>query len=338
MQQTMGVKNKVYLMVTATILYSQCFVTLASTMSEKNVILVVPSQVYCPNATHTSCFTLVQCLENTNNCFLSNSVVTFLSSDHHTENVTGFKIIRNKENLVLRSESTSNSVPSSKIYCSKGLSLAFINIHGLFISGLGFYNCGCRLPNELRKEATTIQTATYFKFFEGTKMALFAVNVYNMQFDHVHINNSAGYRLFILNALGNSSISNSAFVYNNWRALSYHQYDPKFCNSFYGIRNKSSCVGGNVLIIFQDTSMPNCSIQLRCFFSISNCTFRHGVNFDYEQWDPPPFYLCAAGGLSIFTGQTIYSLAVEVTMSTMDSNLGHNGGNIFMIPVGPILQ
>ena len=63
-----------------------------------------------------------------------------------------------------------------------------------------------------------------------------------------------------------------------------------------------------------------------------------GVNFDYEQWDPPPFYLCAAGGLSIFTGQTIYSLAVEVTMSTMDSNLGHNGGNIFMIPVGPILQ
>ena len=156
-------------------------------------------------------------------------------------------------------------------------------------------------------------------------MALFVVNVYNMQFNHVHINNSAGFGLFILN--GNSSISNSAFMYNNWRALSYHQYDPKFCNSLYGVKNKSSCVGGNVLVIFQDTLMPNCSIQPR-YFSISRCIFRHGVNFDYEQWDPPPYYLYAAGGLSIFTGQTMYSVIIEVNFSFLDSNLGHNGGNV----------
>ena len=324
----MGVKNLVYLVMTAIIFYGQCFIILVSTESEQNVLLVVPSQAYCPSATHTPCFTLVQCLQNTNNCFLSNSVVTFLSSDYYTEDVTGFKIIRNVQNLVLRSESNSNSIPSSKIYCSEGLGLAFINIHGLCISGLGFYNCGCKLPNELRTEATTVQTTAYFEFFEGTKMAMFVVNVYNMLFSYVHINNSVGYGLFILNALGNSSVSNSAFMYNNWRALSYHQYDPKLCNSFYGTRNKSSCVGGNVLLVFQDTLKPRCSIQPLYFFSISNCTFRHGVNLDYEQWDPPPYYLYAAGGLSIFTGQTIYSLAVDVTLSVMDSNLGHNGGNV----------
>ena len=327
----MAVKLHFLVIVTITF-FSQCFingVSSDSTTSQHNPVLIIPSQMYCPNETHTRCFTLVECLVNTSGCFLSNSVVTFLSGDHHTENVTGFKIIRNKQNLVLKSElNPSVDIPSSRIYCSNRLSLAFVDIHGLFISGLGFYDCGSRLPNELRKEAIAIQTTTYFEFFEGTKMALFVVNVYNMAVNYVHINNSAGYGMFVLNALGNSSISNSAFTYNNWRALSYHQYDPKFCNSLYGIRNKSSCVGGNVVVVFQDTSIPRCSTQPSYFFSISNCMFRHGVNFDYEQWDPPPYYLYAAGGLSIFTGQTIYSVIIEVNMSFMDYNLGHNGGNV----------
>ena len=189
----MAVDNVVCLVVTAIILNSQCFITLVSTKSEQNQILLVPSEAHCSNATYIPCLTLVQCLKRINNCFLSNTVVTFLSGDHHTEDEIGFKIIRNKRNLVLRSEFVPSSIPSSKIYCSKGFSLAFVNIHRFFIFGLGFYNCGSRILNELREEAITIQTKTYFEFFEGTKMALFVVNVYNMQFNHVHINLDCSY-------------------------------------------------------------------------------------------------------------------------------------------------
>jgi hypothetical protein len=134
----MAIDNVVCLVVTAIILNSQCFITHVSTNSEQNQILVVPSQTVCSNATYVPCLTLVQCLKTINSCFLSNSVVIFASGDHHTEDEIGFKIVRNKQNLVLRSEVDPSSIPSSKIYCSKGLSLAFVGIHGFLISGLGF--------------------------------------------------------------------------------------------------------------------------------------------------------------------------------------------------------
>ena len=273
------------------------------------------------------CLTLVQCLRNSSSCFSSNSIVSFSEGTHFTDEVTGFIVIRNKQNLLLQGAGVNRSdmmhEPLTKINCSNVLTFAFLEINNLSFSGIGFYNCGAAMPDELRTEVATVQTKTYYYFFEQIKVALLLVNVYNLTVNDLHINDSDGYGLFILNVLGNSSIVDSKFTYNNWRALERHQYNPNYCKS---PKNITSCAGGNAMIVFQDT--PNClHPQPEYTINIEHCEFSHGVNFDYELWNADIVYLYSAGGLSIFCGQTEYSVYMTVDKSELTHNLGHNGAN-----------
>ena len=97
---------------------------------------------------------------------------------------------------------------------------------------------------------------SYYIFSEGTKAALFIVNIFNLVIDGVHVNNS-GYGVFIINALGVSSISNSQFTYSNYHALHYHQYNVEYCNTR-EVPNITSCTGGNLVVIFQDEPQFRC--------------------------------------------------------------------------------
>ena len=172
---------------------------------------------------------------NVSACFVSNSVVTFFPGDHFTEDMHGFILIRQGRNLTLKVEhSASGQVTAlANIYCSNRLGFAFFEMYDLTIIGLGFHNCGAPIPEHVYDEARYRQTETYYFFFEGTKAALFMVNISNLIINDLLVNNSNGYGLIIINALGTSSISNSQFSYNNHRALQYHQYNPEYCDALY---------------------------------------------------------------------------------------------------------
>ena len=271
------------------------------------------------------CFTLVNCLQNASFCFSSNSVVMFSPGDHFTGDLSGFLAIKHKQNLILKvaaSEDFVSVTASANIRCLKGIGFAFFDIQNLTIIGLSFYDCGAPIPNVLRREAIQVQTNTYF---EGTKTALFLVNIFNLTINHLHINNSDGYGLFVINALGISSVSNSVLTYNNYRALQYHQFNPKYCDAVH-VPNITTCSGGNLVVLFQDE--PQCSFPLQEYvLLVMNSTFSYGVNLDYEAWGPPPRYVYNAGGLSIFTGQVTYSVVVSVDNIVANNNIGHNGAN-----------
>ena len=108
-----------------------------------------------------------------------------------------------------------------------------MSITSLKIIGIGFHGCGSPIPRSYYNEANKRQTEMYYYYFEGIKAALFLVNVFDLLINHIHVNDSDGYGLFIINALGTSSISNSLFSYNNYRALQHHQYNPAYCDAVY---------------------------------------------------------------------------------------------------------
>ena len=294
-------------------------------------VAIVSSKGNCPASTE-SCFTLASCLQNTTACLINNSVVTFSLGDHFTEELRGFITIERRENLTLKVEhSGSGQVTAlANIHCSNGIGFAFLKMENFTIVGLRFLNCGAPIPNRVYYEARQRQTDTYYLFFEGTKAALFMVNIFNLVIDDLHVNNSDGYGLFIMNALGTSSISNSQFSYSNHRALHYHQYNVEYCDSRH-TPNITSCTGGNLVVLFQDEPFgcPDAYGRLPTYFlQIVNTTFSYGVNLDYfVVEDPPPYYMYNAGGLSIFTGQITYSLGVHVSSIVSSNNMAHNGAN-----------
>ena len=114
------------------------------------------------------------------------------------------------------------------------------------------------------------------------------VNIFNLVIDSLHVNDSDGYGMFIINALGRSSISNSQFSYNNYHALHYHQYNPEYCDARH-IPNITSCTGGNFVVLFQDEPSGCSDGQLpEYIFQMVNSTFSYGVNLDYFVVEDPP--------------------------------------------------
>ena len=301
--------------------------TIAQVFGDNGDVAILLSSTNCTSL--GSCFTLARCLENTGACLTNNSVVTFSAGDHFTKGLNNFITIRRRQNLTLKVEhSTIGHVTAlANIYClSQRMALSFLEMEEFTIIGLGFHNCGAPIPRSLYGEARNRQTRTYYYFFEETKTALFMVNIFNLVIDNLHVNNSDGYGLFVINALGRSSVSNSQFTYNNYRALRYHHYNPEYCDARY-MPNIMKCTGGNLVILFQDE--PNwCYSRLPVYtLQVLNSTFSYGVNLDYHMQDAPPYYIYNAGGLSIFTGQFTYSLHVSVHNIVATNNVAHSGAN-----------
>ena len=213
---------------------------------------------------------------------------------------------KRKSNFKVEHSVSGKVTALANTYCSNGMGFAFLEMDDFTIIGLQFLNCGAPIPDRVYYEARQRQTDTYYIFFAGTKAALFVVNIFNLVIDGLYVNNSDGYGLFLMNALGRSSISNSQFSYSNHRALHYHQYNPEYCDARH-IPNITTCTDGNLVVLFQDESFRYPDSQLPEYvLQIANTTFSYGVNLDYFiVEDPSPNYIYNAGGLSIFTGQII---------------------------------
>ena len=196
----------------------------------------------CPSS--YPCHTLQYYMQNKTEFFKSNSTLQFLPGIHILESNEANKptTIENVHNLTLIGNNTFINdtfmlVPSSQIHCNGSGGLLFTAVHGLFIGNLLFSRCGAVLPWP----------------FDGRFRAALTIglipqeNIFDVNITRVVIQNSTGYGLYACNVLGNSAISDSTFIYNNYNGsqeyfgghirMSYHNCSENAGNSTFMIQS-----------------------------------------------------------------------------------------------------
>ena len=172
------------------------------------------------------CHTLSHYLKNTTQYFTSNTRLSFLHGVHKV-NKSGqlwFKIV---SNLTLTGYIVSSS-HAAKTICIKPAVLTFRNVANLAMKHLSILYCGYPILVCKNKFAS---------------VALFLMNITSLKLSDISVENSTGYGLFGINVLGNSSISHSRFMFNNYYTLN------STANCSYGLR---SCQGGNIQLRYQN--------------------------------------------------------------------------------------
>ena len=272
---------------------------LAATQADIDIYYVKPSHnsslpYACP-ATYP-CHTLQYYVENGMVFFKSNSTLQFLPGIHILESNEGNEptTIKNVRNLTLIGDDTfimdasELPVPSSQIHCNGSGGLLFAAMHGLFIGNLMFSTCGAVLPWP----------------FNGRFRAALAIgfitpqeSIFDVTITRVVIQNSTGHGLYGSNVLGNSTISESTFKYNNYNGsqeyhggnirLSYHNCSEDAGNSTFRIQSSYLLHGYDINASGEYASNNTAAglaitIGLRCsnvVFNITNITARGNVAF-----------------------------------------------------------
>ena len=158
--------------------------------------------------------------------------------------------------------------------------LWFEDIVDLQIDGLNFQNCG-------------------FQHSQNQSQAILMQEVTNLLVSDVHINKSSGFGLFIVNLKGNSTIHSTTISKS---------------------RNESGCFGGNLKMIFNDSTTSD---------SHSVCvtnSFLTNSSIHYHK-DECHHHVVYASGLDIYL-KTSNSISITIRNTTLAGNMGRNGGNI----------
>ena len=299
-----------------------CFLLLALCKGQLQInrIRIATSSSEC-----TKCLTLSQCLSSRqNNCFTSNTELTFSAGEHLASSINSYYIIFNVANLSLIGESRGGL--SAIIRCTTTRGFAIVSAENVNITALAFTECGTFIPPTVKRWAFRL---TYLftpdEYTPVLKAALFVVAVTDFTMQGCQVNDSNGFGFFAMNILGHSSIVGSSFYRSNRHALRMSM-DMAHCSP--DSHNTSDCLGGNAVFIYQDTSY--CFENKQHFLEISESVFQHGVNLDYEaaDWYYRANHFAPAGGLSIFSGQTSYYISVNVTSVSISSNIGYTGANL----------
>ena len=160
-------------------------------LAEGLELTISPSRSQCQEG---KCLILRDCLTDPGSCFTSHTLIKFLPGDHHAGGITNrYVVVREISNITLQG-STQNHVPTVRIHCSK-VGFAFVQVEMLKISGILFLGCGAPLPSQLQTEAMQLKTRTYLVMFNETKIAIFLVNVLNLNMRQMRVNDSDGYGL-----------------------------------------------------------------------------------------------------------------------------------------------
>ncbi len=129
----------------------------------------------------------------------------------------------------------------------------------------------------------------------GPHAALSFLNVFNLTVDDLTVRNTTGYGLCGSNILGDSTISNSIFAYNNGQ---YHH---------------PSIYGGNMKLYFRD-----CPESHTSHFQVVSCEFLAGRDERRDTF---------ANGLSMVLIECS-SVIIEIDNSVFSQNKANNGGNM----------
>ena len=138
--------------------------------------------------------------------------------------------------------------------------LAFSNVVNLVIKHLSILYCGypiVPLTND-----------------KDTSAAVLFLNIISLKLLDISVENSTGYGILGMNVLGNSSISQSRFMFNNYNTLSS-------TNCSHGL---GSCRGGNMLVFYE--TLPESVVQItgnsNSMVSMDSCIFGNGVDITEE--------------------------------------------------------
>ena len=142
---------------------------------------------------------------------------------------------------------------TAKIICMQPATLMFYNMANLVISHLSVLHCGYPVLQFVnRKEISS--AAVYFQ------------NIILLKLSSTSVENSTGYGVVGVNILGNSFISHSRFIFNNY-------YSLNSTNCSYGT---GSCKGGNMYLFYE--SLPKSATgNTNSVMSIDSCVFRSGA-------------------------------------------------------------
>ena len=243
------------------------------------------------------CHTLFHYLENTTLYFTSNTTINFLQGVHEI-NKSGMLLIENVNNLTLTGYSVSSS-HAAKITCMKPAVLTFFNIINLVLKHLSILECGYPATRNVYTEKQWISVAVALQ------------NITSLRLLDISVENSTGYGVFGIDILGNSFISHSRFMFNNYYTLSS-------TNCSYGL---GSCEGGNMKLQYQKTSesivMETDSIHM---VSIDSCVFSDGVDISEGHTVPR-----ASGGLTFIN--YYYKIIFSMYNVVSTKNIGKAGAN-----------
>ena len=243
------------------------------------------------------CHTLSHYLENTTQYFTSNTRISFMHGVHEI-NKSGAFFIKNVTNLTLTGFNVSSS-HAAKIVCSQPAVLVFRNIVNLVLKHFTILYCGYPL-------------LTFYKPPRpATSAAVLLWNITSLKLSDISVENSTGIGLAGVNILGNSSISHSRFMFNNYYTLASGSV-----NCSYGM---GSCRGGN-MCLFYEAAVPVSTNVL----SIVSCEFSNGVDVLDKQ------YGRFSSGLSVsFSSALQYKLDVSIRNVLSTRNIALSGANFF---------
>ena len=196
------------------------------------------------------CHTLSHYLENTTWYFTSKTRISFLHGIHKI-NKSGKLLIKNAFNLTLTGYNVSSS--NAAIVCMQPASLKFESMENLVMKHLSIIYCGYPI---LSLDNDTASVAVFFE------------DIILLTLSNFSVENSTGFGVFGVNVLGNSSISYSRFMFNNYYTLSS-------TNCSYG---QGSCIGGNMYLLYE--TQPEIFSMLSGrpnMISIDSCVFSDGV-------------------------------------------------------------
>ena len=119
----------------------------------------------------------------------------------------GCSISNNISTLILTKYNASSS-HAAMIICMKPATLRFENIVNLVVKHLSILYCGYPV----------VCLNTKDKIRSGVALAL--MHITSLKLSDIAVENSTGYAVLGVNILGNSSISHSRFIFNNYYTLS----------------------------------------------------------------------------------------------------------------------
>ena len=210
----------------------------ATTMQALQVVAILVTLLMLGHAIHTEyfvtpsegtpcpalpCHTLSHYLENTTEYFTSNTRISFL---HGVNKIYKFGVllVENVSNLTLTGY---NSHPAD-IICMQAASLIFENIENLTMKHLSILYCG--YPSMSFNHEKNLSS-----------VAMFLLYITSLELEDISMENSTGFGLLVVNILGNSSISHSKFMFNNYYILNS-------TNCSYGL---GTCRGGNMYLVYK---------------------------------------------------------------------------------------
>ena len=283
------------------------------------------------------CLTLSDYLQSSNCKFpnTSNTNVVFLPGNHTLSETVPYVHVANISNISL----TGSYDPTSRdfhviIYCRRKLSFVFADVFNLRITQISFVACGTEVPQKLSN--SVLHPTSYhfendtFLIRNGTYAALVIANVHDLSMQKVTVSRSYGYGMLGLNVLGNFSIVDSAFLYNNWLQTSHIDSTSN------GPSNNKVLAGGNAMLLYCDTehNPQSNSLPLHSMY-ISNVTFAHGVDTTIPEYQNISYYVQGgASGFILEMGQDTYKLNVIIHNISLIENLGEHVAGGFIHDFG----